>query len=62
MIKNMKNAIFTKLEISKKRRRKKKDLKPKLRKLMSYGTALHEVHVTYVFFMVGMDIYQSPRF
>ena len=50
------------LKYQRKEEEKKKDLKPKLRKLMSYGTALHEVHVTYVFFMVGMDIYQSPRF
>ena len=40
----------------------KKDLNPKFTKLMSYRTALNEAHVTCVSFIVGMDIWQSPRF
>ena len=47
IIKNIKNAIFTRYKIL---REKRKNLKPKIQNRQLYGTALNEVQITYTRF------------
>ena len=50
IIKTMKNAISTKYKILKGKKKKKKNLKPRITKLTSSETALNEAHSAYVVF------------